>query len=165
MALKLKNPPAVQEIPEDPGSFPWRRKWQPTPVFCLPKFHAQRSLVGHSPKGCKKSDTTEHAHIYAIHKAEASVEKAESLIEVKMKSLSFSQHQILVFILTRGFEYFGKITLIEHLLAHKEWHSRIRNLCCSFVYLKCIFRETRATGGGWGLTAEDDQRRIFDWWI
>ena len=76
--------------------------------------------MGHSPKGCKKSDTTEHAHIHAIHKAEASVEKAESLIEVKMKSLSFSQHQILVFILTRGFEYFGKITLIEHLLAHKE---------------------------------------------
>ena len=79
-----------------------------------------------------------------------------------MKSLSFSQHQILVFILTGGFEYFGKITLIKHLLARTECHSRIHNLCCDFVYLKCIFRETRATGGGWGLTAEDDKRQIFD---
>ena len=27
---------------------PWRSKWQPTPVFCLEKFHGQRSLgVGH----------------------------------------------------------------------------------------------------------------------
>ena len=31
---------------------PWRRKWQPTPVF-LPekKFHGKRSLVGYSPWG------------------------------------------------------------------------------------------------------------------
>ena len=28
---------------------PWRRKWQPTPVFLLEKFHKQRSLMGYSP--------------------------------------------------------------------------------------------------------------------
>ena len=27
---------------------PWRRKWQPTPVFLLGKSHGQRSLVGYS---------------------------------------------------------------------------------------------------------------------
>ena len=35
---------------------PWRRKWEPTPVF-LP--HGQRSLAGYSPWSCKESDTTE----------------------------------------------------------------------------------------------------------
>ena len=31
---------------------PWRRKWQPTPVFLPGKSHRQRSLVGYSPWGC-----------------------------------------------------------------------------------------------------------------
>ena len=30
---------------------PWRRKWQPTPVFLPGKFHGWRSLVGYSPWG------------------------------------------------------------------------------------------------------------------
>ena len=30
-------------------NIPWRRKWQPTPVFLPRKFHGQRSLVGYSP--------------------------------------------------------------------------------------------------------------------
>ena len=38
---------------------PWRRKWQPTPVFLPGKFHGQESLVGYSPWGCKELDTTE----------------------------------------------------------------------------------------------------------
>ena len=41
------------------GSFPWRREWQPTPVFLYGEFHGLRSLVGYSPWGCKESDTTE----------------------------------------------------------------------------------------------------------
>ena len=28
---------------------PWRRKWQPSPVFLPGKSHGQRSLVGYSP--------------------------------------------------------------------------------------------------------------------
>ena len=28
---------------------PWRRKWQPTPVFLPGKFHGQRSMVGYHP--------------------------------------------------------------------------------------------------------------------
>ena len=32
------------------------------PVLLLGKFHGQRSLVGYSPWGHKKSDVTEHAH-------------------------------------------------------------------------------------------------------
>ena len=33
---------------------PWRRKWQPTPVFLPGKFHGQRSLAGYNPWGCQR---------------------------------------------------------------------------------------------------------------
>ena len=36
------------------GRVPWRRKWQPIPVFLLGKSHKQRSLAGYSPQGCKE---------------------------------------------------------------------------------------------------------------
>ena len=38
---------------------PWRRKWQPTPVFLPGRFHGQRSLAGYSPWGHKELDTAE----------------------------------------------------------------------------------------------------------
>ena len=51
---EVKNPPAnagdVGSIPLL-GRFPWRRKWQPTPVFLPGKSQGQRSLVGWSPQG------------------------------------------------------------------------------------------------------------------
>ena len=53
---------------EYPGPFSWvgktlwRRKWQPTPVLLLGKFHGWRSLVGCGPWGRKESDMTEWHH-------------------------------------------------------------------------------------------------------
>jgi len=38
---------------------PWRRKWQPTPVFLPGKSHGQRNLAGYSPWGHKELDTIE----------------------------------------------------------------------------------------------------------
>ena len=35
------------------GKFPWRKKWQPTPVFLPGESHGQRSLTGHSPRDRK----------------------------------------------------------------------------------------------------------------
>ena len=61
----VKNLPANAGNARDasliPGSgrFPWRRKWQPAPVFMPEKSHEQRSLVGYSPWGHKELDTTE----------------------------------------------------------------------------------------------------------
>ena len=43
----------------DAGSFPCRRKWQPTPVFLPGKSRGQRSLVGYSPRGRKESGVTD----------------------------------------------------------------------------------------------------------
>ena len=40
------------------GKMPWRRAWQPTPVFLPGESHGQKSLVGYSPRGRKESDMT-----------------------------------------------------------------------------------------------------------
>ena len=44
------------------GKFPWRKKWQPTPVFLPGKSHGQRSPIGYSPGARKQLDTTEPLH-------------------------------------------------------------------------------------------------------
>ena len=41
------------------GKIPWRKKWQPTPVFLPGEFHGQRSLLGYSSWGHKEADMTE----------------------------------------------------------------------------------------------------------
>ena len=46
------------------GRFPWRRKWQPTPVFLPGESHGWRSPVGSSPRGHKELDTTERLHFH-----------------------------------------------------------------------------------------------------
>ena len=38
---------------------PWRRAWQPTPIFLPGESYGQRNLVGYSLQDCKASDTTE----------------------------------------------------------------------------------------------------------
>ena len=57
----VKNLPAPQVTRFNPfvKRIPWRRKWQPTPVFLPGESHGQRSLAGHSPWDYKEMDTTE----------------------------------------------------------------------------------------------------------
>ena len=68
----VKNPLAnagdVSSIP-GPGRSQ-RRKWQPTPVLLLGKFHGQKSVVGYSPWGRKrvKHDfAAKHTHTHFIY--------------------------------------------------------------------------------------------------
>ena len=66
MAQQVKNLPAMQEAQETwvdnwIEKIPWRRKWQPTPVFLPEKSHEQRSLASYSPRSLKESDATENA--------------------------------------------------------------------------------------------------------
>ena len=54
------------------GKIPWRRAWQPTPVFLPGESLGQRSLAGYSPWGCKESDmteVTEHVYTYDFEKS------------------------------------------------------------------------------------------------
>ena len=66
----VKNPPAkageTQRYWFDPwvGKIPWKRKWQPTPVFLPGKSHGQSSLADYSPWGRKESDLTEHTRMH-----------------------------------------------------------------------------------------------------
>ena len=65
----VKNPPVNAKdagdarLGFDPWvrKFPWRRKWQPTPLFLPGKFHGQRGLEVYKPHGHKESDATVHA--------------------------------------------------------------------------------------------------------
>ena len=41
------------------GKIPWRRPWQPTPVFLPGESHGRRNLADYSPWGRKESDTNE----------------------------------------------------------------------------------------------------------
>ena len=50
------------------GKIPWRRQWQPTPVFLPGESHGRRSLVGYSARGRKESDTTERLHFNFLKK-------------------------------------------------------------------------------------------------
>ena len=49
------------------GKIPWRRKWQPTPVFLPGKSHGWRSLAGYSSWGHKESDTTKWFHFLSLY--------------------------------------------------------------------------------------------------
>ena len=68
----VKNTPAnagdIRDVGSIPGSgrSPWRRAWQPIPVFLPGESHGQRRLVSYSPWGGKESDTTEQLSIYTV---------------------------------------------------------------------------------------------------
>ena len=57
----MKNPPGMQKIqvPSPGRKIPWRREWQPAPVFLPGESHGQRNLPVCSPSGHKELDTTE----------------------------------------------------------------------------------------------------------
>ena len=60
MALVVENQLAnAGDLRDMVRKIPWRRKWQPTPVFLPRKSHGQRTLAGYSPQGHKESDMTE----------------------------------------------------------------------------------------------------------
>ena len=65
MALMVKNPPARAGRHKRHGfdpwvrKIPWRRAWQPIPVFLSGESHGSRSLAGYGPWDQKELDTTE----------------------------------------------------------------------------------------------------------
>ena len=65
MMLVVKNPPAKAEVIKrhkfDPWveRIPWRRAWQPIPVFLPRESNGEKSLAGYNLEGHEESDTTE----------------------------------------------------------------------------------------------------------
>ena len=69
------------------GKIPWRRKWQPTPVFLPEKSHGPRSLVGYIPWGRKELDTTEHTCMNAIDLQMSNAQTRSHLMQEHVKLL------------------------------------------------------------------------------
>ena len=69
----VKNLPASAGDAGDTGSipglgrFPWRRKWQPTPVFLPGKSLRQKSLTSYSPWDHKELDTNKRLSIHTVY--------------------------------------------------------------------------------------------------
>ena len=60
VALLVKDPPAnAGDKRSMVGKIPWKRAWQPTPVFLSGESHGQSSLAGYSPQDCKLLNTAE----------------------------------------------------------------------------------------------------------
>ena len=78
------------------GKIPWRRKWQPTPVFLPGKSHGQRSLVGYSSwvleSQTRLSDqaATTDAAYFIYYSAWHVAAKQEISVEYVNKQLLFS---------------------------------------------------------------------------
>ena len=67
MAQIVKKLPAMPRSGFDPwvGKIPWRKEWQPTPIFLSEELHGQRILAGYSPRGHKDSDMTKQLTLYS----------------------------------------------------------------------------------------------------
>ena len=51
------------------GKIPWRKAWQPIPVFFPGEYHGQRSLMDYSTQGCKElamTEVTEYTHTFIL---------------------------------------------------------------------------------------------------
>ena len=90
VAQMAKNLPVMRETQVLFGKIPWRRTWQPTPVFLPRESFGQRSMMGYSPWGRKSwtqlkwLSTQQHTHRSLILEVEVSPKKPrEQLIQPK----------------------------------------------------------------------------------
>ena len=71
---------------------PWRREWQPTPVFLPREFHGQRSLAGYSPWGHhKESDMTEGLTIFTFTSLRGEAQSHPRLHDLTFSSLPITE--------------------------------------------------------------------------
>ena len=76
------------------GKIPWRKAWQPTPVFLPGESHGQRSLVGYSPWGLARVRQTERLN-HCCH--QSCLYKSFSLIFLTLIWLVSTGHVIMGF--------------------------------------------------------------------
>ena len=73
------------------GKLPWRRTWQPTPVFLPGESHGERSLVGYSPWGPKEVDTTKRLHFHFLSLGRESLERTPRVCRASERSVGNSK--------------------------------------------------------------------------
>ena len=112
MAQTIKNPMQCGRPGFNPcvGKIPWRRAWQPTPVFLPGEFHGQRSLASYSPWGRKDSDTTEWLSLSLFQLSRIRRKRGnshtcyESRAQVKTPLLSWQSQWLFTFFLFKWLE-------------------------------------------------------------
>ena len=118
------------------GIFPWRREWQPTPVFLPGESHVQRSLVGYSPWGHKEQDiaellSTREDHRQVITQIRVAQKTCNRYYLSKgPKEVSYAAMQIRVMQKSRGKSMSGvfeKLHGSNQLLWHKRWRKVVRD--------------------------------------
>ena len=87
VAQTVKNPPAMWEIWA--GKIPWRRAWQPTPVFLPGESPWTEDPGGLQSRVTKESDTNKHRHRETFKIAKG-LKEPESGLAPKSKSCSTS---------------------------------------------------------------------------
>ena len=60
---------------------PWRRAWQPTPVFLPGKFQGQRSLVGYTPWSLRELYTAERPRTHKLNENKSVIRLSEVILQ------------------------------------------------------------------------------------
>ena len=90
VAQRIKLLPAMRETWECVGKIPWRRKWQPTPVFLPGESHGQKSLAGYSPVQFSSVQSLSHVQLFATPRTaacQASLSITNSRSSLKLTSI------------------------------------------------------------------------------
>ena len=80
------------------GLFPWRRKWQPIPIFLPGESHGQGSLVGYSSQGHKELDTLSMYAYMCTFKIKQGLLKDQKVGDVRIMSIMFRKFIRMLFI-------------------------------------------------------------------
>ena len=159
-----------------------RRQWHPTPVLLPGKSHGWRSLVGCSPWGHYKSDTTEQLHFHfsfsCIRGGNGNPLQCSCLenprdggawwaavyrvaqSETRLKRLSSSSNMLFVKIEFKLVDvlqlYRAQYFKLEYKRSQQAIHDYLCNCCCSyFVLLRCYGRGIGWTGLPWWLSGKE----------
>ena len=124
------------------GKVPWRRGWQPTPIFLAEEFQGQRSLVGCSPQGRKGLDMTEQHSLSYI--------KYITNKDLLYSTRNYTQYLVMAH---KGKEYeniytytyiYVCVCITESLYVHQKAAQHCKSTILQFLKLK--LREVKRSG-------------------
>ena len=130
---KYKFHPGVRKIP-------WRREWQPTPVFFPGEFHGQRSLAGPTSWSHKESDMTKRL----THSDDCKcTEKKPWIVKMVKQILNTPKNQVsinLSQLLSWDKHMFSKLiwsllSLLSHVITCIRWRTQRLQSPEYFLYL------------------------------
>ena len=105
------------------GKIPWRRKWQPTPVFLPGEFHGQRSPVG--PCGYKEVDVIEHTYTSFLFPTVSNPKVSLEFIQYGAShylSVYIVYSPLLLLKLTRKITFFRKSPIFRLSICHCKFY-------------------------------------------